>query len=171
MFDTMTLTKLGGGFCGALLIYLLGGWAAETIYHSGSGGHGYETKQAYSIPVDSGPAEDVVEVAFADVYATADAGAGERVFSKCRGCHKLADGENAAGPHLYALVDRAVSSVDGFTYSGSLVAVADVWSVEALNGFIESPRSYAPGTAMNFSGISDVEDRANLIAYLATIGG
>lgn len=35
MFDTMTFTKILGGFCGAFLIFLLGKWAAETIYHTG----------------------------------------------------------------------------------------------------------------------------------------
>ncbi|HMB13753.1 MAG TPA: cytochrome c family protein, partial [Roseovarius sp.] len=28
MFDTMTLTKTAGAFCGALLIFMLGNWAA-----------------------------------------------------------------------------------------------------------------------------------------------
>ncbi|MGB7243882.1 MAG: cytochrome c family protein, partial [Sulfitobacter sp.] len=33
MFDTMTTTKVAGGLCGALLVFLLGKWAAEEIYH------------------------------------------------------------------------------------------------------------------------------------------
>ena len=53
MFDTMTLTKVVGGLCGTLLVFLLGGWAADIIY---GGGHG-EVAQAYSIPIeDSGEA-------------------------------------------------------------------------------------------------------------------
>ena len=52
MFDTMTLTKVVGGLCGTLLVFLLGGWAADIIY-SGGGGHG-EVAQAYSIPVEEG---------------------------------------------------------------------------------------------------------------------
>ena len=51
MFDTMTLTKIAGSLCGALLILLLGKWAAEGLYHMGS--HGGE--QSYV--VDTG-AED-----------------------------------------------------------------------------------------------------------------
>ncbi|MEM8536588.1 MAG: cytochrome c family protein, partial [Pseudomonadota bacterium] len=38
MLDTMTMTKTIGGLCGTLLVYLLGAWLAEEIYHSG--GHG-----------------------------------------------------------------------------------------------------------------------------------
>jgi cytochrome c len=170
MFDTMTMTKVLGGFCGAFLVFLLGGWAAETIYHS-EGGHGdhasgyvIEVETADAGPVEAGPT-------FAEVFATADAGAGERVFRKCSACHKLEDGANGTGPHLWDIVDREVADVDGFAYSGSLAAVAQVWDAETLNAFLEAPKAYAPGTAMNFNGLSKVEDRANLIAYLQTFGG
>ena len=33
MFDTMTLTKVTAGLCGALLVLLLGKWVAEELYH------------------------------------------------------------------------------------------------------------------------------------------
>lgn len=170
MFDTMTMTKIIGGFCGTFLVFLLGGFFAEFIYHPK--GHGDDHHQAYTIDTgEDDSQEEVVEVAFADVYAAADAGAGERLFRQCQACHKVDDGANGTGPHLYSVVDRAVGSVDGFGYSGSLVAVADVWSPENLNGFLENPKSYAPGTKMSYAGMKDVEDRANLIAWLATIGG
>ena len=55
--DTMTATKMVGGFCGALLIYLLGNWAAEELYHVG-GGHGGDHTAGYEIEV----AEAEVEV-------------------------------------------------------------------------------------------------------------
>ena len=172
MFDTMTMTKLVGGFCGAFLIFLLGGFFAEFIYHPAS--HGDDHTQAYVI--DTGEDGDhggggEEEVPFADVLAAADATKGEGVFRKCQACHKVDDGANGTGPHLYGLVGRDVSSVGGFSYSGSLVAVADVWTPENLNKFLENPKGFAPGTAMNFSGLSKVEDRANLIAWLQGQGG
>ncbi len=173
MFDTMTMTKLVGGFCGAFLIYLLGGWAAETIYHSGHGGHGDDHHaQGYVIEVASAEADGAaVEEgpAFAEVYASADAAAGEGEFRPCASCHALAEGENGLGPSLYGVVGRDVGAADGFGYSGKLVAVADVWTAENLNAFLENPKGYAPGTAMNFRGIRKVEDRANLIAYLDSL--
>ena len=167
MLDTMTFTKIAASLCGALLVLLLGQWAAEELYHVSGG-----KEQAYV--VDTGAeeeAEDVVEVAFADVYAAADAGAGQRVFRQCSACHKLEDGENAVGPHLFGLVGRDVGSTDYGSYSGALNEVADVWSPENLNAFLENPRGWAPGTSMGYNGLRDIEDRANLIAYLATIGG
>ena len=174
MFDTMTMTKVVGALCGTLLVFLLGNWVAESLYHVGADGHGDEHAQAYVIEVaeEGGEAgEEVVEVAFADVYATADAAAGEGLWRNCRSCHALEDGVNGTGPHLYGVVDRAVGSVAGFNYSGALVAVAETWTPENLSGFLANPREYAPGTKMGYRGMADPQDRANLIAYLATIGG
>lgn len=171
MFDTMTFTKILGGFCGALLIFLLGNWAGELLYTVG-GGHGDGHEQAYVIDTgdDGAGDEPEEEQSFDELYENADAGRGEREFGKCRACHQLEDGANGTGPHLYGVVGRDVGSVDGFSYSGSLGEVAEVWSPENLNGFLEDPRGYAPGTTMGFSGINDAEDRANLIAYLDSIG-
>lgn len=170
MFDTMTLTKITGAFCGALLIYLLGGWAAETIYHMGGGhgGHGEEAKKGYVIEVaEAGATQEVEEgPSLEELLAVADVDKGAKVFGKCKACHKLEDGANGTGPHLANVVDRAVSSVDGFAYSGALVAVADTWSAENLDGFLASPKNFAPGTKMSFSGLKKPADRANLIAYL-----
>lgn len=173
MFDTMTMTKVLGAVCGSLLIFLLGSWAAELIYHGG-GGHGDEEhSQAYVIEVeeDAGEAEVEEEIDFAAVMAEADAGKGEKVFSKCKACHKLEDGANGTGPHLYSVVDRPIGIVDGFGYSDVLATKGGEWSVEALDGFLEDPKGWAPGTKMGFAGLKKVSDRANLIAYLDTIGG
>ena len=168
MFDTMTLTKAVGSLCAALLVFLLGKWAAETIYHTG--GHGAH-EQAYSIDTGEGEeAAPVEEVPFEVVFASADAGAGERLFRACASCHKL-DGTDGTGPHLNGVVGRAAEAVGGFAYSGALGSVVDVWTPEHLNGFLENPRSYAPGNKMSYNGMADVEDRANLIAYLASTGG
>lgn len=173
MFDTMTMTKILGGFCGTLLVFLLGTWAAETIYHVG-GGHG-EQAQAYSIEVaesDSADEEAVEEEGpdFTEVFASADASAGESQWRACQACHALEEGQNMTGPTLYDIVGRDVASVEGFNYSGSLTEQADVWTPENLNGFLENPSDWAPGTAMSYAGMRRIEDRANLIAYLDTIG-
>lgn len=169
MFDTMTMTKLLGGFCGALLVFLLGNWVAETLYTVG-GGHGDDHAQAYVIETgaEEGGASEEEGPDFSELLASADAGAGARVFNKCKACHKI-DGTNATGPHLDGVVGRAVASVDGFSYSGSLSEAADTWTPENLNGFLENPRGYAPGTSMSFAGLRKVEDRADVVAYLQSL--
>ncbi len=174
MFDTMTMTKTVGGFCGMFLVFLLGNWAAESLYHVGGGGHGGEHAQAYMIDTGESHSTDepaVAEVSFDEVYAVADASAGERLFKACRACHKVEDGKNGTGPHLYDVVGRAVGAVDGFRYSGALAAVADSWGLEELNAFIANPKGFAPGTKMAYRGMKDIEDRADLIAWLESIGG
>ncbi|KRS14931.1 c-type cytochrome [Roseovarius indicus] len=174
MFDTMTFTKIVGGLCGALLIFLMGKWAAELIYH-GAGGHGEDHAQGYVIETGDDGSEGDSEAdsgpSFAQLFVEADTGKGERVFNKCKACHSLEEGDNGTGPYLHGVVGRDVGSVDGFSYSGSLVAVADVWTPENLSHFLENPAGYAPGTAMGFSGLGSIEDRANLIAFLDQTDG
>ncbi len=167
MFDTMTLTKVVGAVCGSLLIFMLGGWAAQALYQVGGDAHG-DVKQAYTIETGAGEAAPAAEAGpdFATVLASADAAAGEKVFAKCKACHKL-DGTDGTGPHLNGVVNRQKAHIDGFPYSDAIKAVADqVWSPENLNGFLQSPKGYMPGTKMAFAGLPKVEDRANLIAYL-----
>jgi len=168
MFDTMTLTKGFGSLCAGLLVLLLGGWAAESLYNIEN--HGEDHVRGYVIDtgVEEFAAEEVVEVAFADVYATADASAGERLWRQCSACHQLEPGANGVGPYLHGVVDRPKHSAEGYNYSDALLSQDGAWTPENISAFIESPRAYAPGTAMAYNGMRDVEDRANLIAYLAT---
>ena len=181
--DTMTATKIVGGVCGSFLIFLLLKWGAEVIYTDG--GHG-ETEAAYVIEVEevapvatasegeSSEGTAVAEVAaptFEELLASADIAAGEKVFKKCKACHKVEDGANATGPHLFAVVDRAQAGVDGFRYSEVFTGLGGTWTPEELNAFLKRPKDYSPGTKMSFAGIKSEEDRADLIAYLATIGG
>ncbi|WP_424942440.1 c-type cytochrome [Aliiroseovarius crassostreae] len=178
MFDTMTLTKAGGAICGALLILLLGNWVATGLYASG-GDHGHAgedhaaTGYVIALADDAGEeAEEVEEVPFADLLAAADPAKGEKAWSKCKACHKLEDGANGTGPHLYGVVDRPIASVAGFGYSDVLAGMSDkAWTADELNAWLENPKAYAPGNKMTFKGLKKETDRANLIAYLQTIGG
>lgn len=171
MFDTMTLTKIVGAVCGSLLVLLLGKFAAESIYSMG-GGHGEDHAQGYVIETGNGDGatEEVADAGptLEELLASADAGAGARVFNKCKACHRV-DGSNATGPHLDGVVGRTVDSVDGFGYTGSLEKVADVWTPENLDHFLTNPQGFAPGTAMNFAGLPKAKDRADLIAYLQSV--
>ena len=172
MLDTMALTKIVGGFCGSLLVFLVGSWVAESLYH-GAHGHAEDRVSGYAIEVevlDVGEDEEE-EVDFDGLLAAADLGKGAKVFGKCKACHKLENGANGTGPHLYDIVDRAVgaASGSGYGYSGALVQVADVWTTDELNGFLENPKTYAPGTKMGFAGLKKPEDRANVIAYLQSV--
>lgn len=175
MFDTMTLTKAVAAFCAALLVFLLGGWAAETLYHTG-GGHGEEGhQQAYVIEVEGSDggeeAEAEPEVPFAELYAAASPEAGEKLWRPCAACHKLEEGANATGPYLYGVVGRPKHAVEGFNYSAGMLEKEGEWTPENISAFLTDPSGYVPGTKMVYRGMAKPEDRANLIAYLATFGG
>lgn len=168
--DTMKITKTVGSLCAALLVFLLIGWAADILYGGKTGG-----EQAYVIDTGEEEATEAAEaeaaVPFAEVFAAADAGAGEALWRQCQACHKL-DGTDGTGPHLDGIVDRQKAASAGFAYSDVLAGMADeAWTPENLNAFLEDPRGYAPGTKMAYNGMRRVEDRANLIAFLATTGG
>jgi len=175
MFDTMTMTKIVGGLCGMFLIFLLGNWAAETIYDVGPIEHGGEIRQGYVIDTGEDDTQDeevaAEEPDFGAIYAEADAAAGEKLFKACKSCHKVENGKNATGPFLYGVVGRAVGSAAGFGYSGKLVAVAETWTPEELNDFLANPKDFAPGTKMTYKGMKKITDRANLIAWLDSLDG
>jgi len=170
MFDTMTLTKIVGSFCGALLIFLLGKYAAENIYSvkiaQSADGDGYE--QGYVI--DTGVEEEVVEeeVPIEVILASGDAGKGERVFNKCRACHLLDAGENGVGPYLYGVVGREKGAADGYGYTSALGDMGGIWSAENIYAFLENPGAYAPGTAMSYA-LRNSGERADVIAYLDSL--
>ena len=173
MLDTMTMTKVVGAFCGAFLVYLLGGWVGESLFHTG-GGHGDHHEQAYVIDTgadDHGGDEEEEAVDFAALVAEADAEKGAKVFGKCKACHKL-DGTDGTGPHLDGVVDLQIAGVAGFGYSGILTEKSgETWTAENLDAFLASPKGWAPGTKMSFAGLKKITDRANLVAYLQTTGG
>ncbi len=171
MFDTMTMTKVLGAVCGSLLVFLLGSWLATSLYNIAPAAHGGEhAEQAYSIDTgaaegDAAPAEE--GPAFEELFAAADPAAGEKVFAKCKACHKI-DGNNGTGPHLNGVVNRNEGSVDGFAYSDAMGGRKDqVWTPENLDHFLTNPKGYVAGTKMSFAGLPKAQDRANVIAYLA----
>ncbi|EPX76116.1 c-type cytochrome [Salipiger mucosus] len=105
---------------------------------------------------------------------TGDAEAGERVFRKCRACHMVGeDAQNRVGPVLNGVIGRNVASVEDFAYSDTLATMGEegkTWTPEEMAAFLEKPRDYAEGTKMAFAGLRKEEDRADVIAYLATFG-
>jgi cytochrome c len=163
--DTMEITKLVGAACGALLIFLLIRFGAEMVYdtHSEMVAFIIETGEEEAPAEEEAPVVDV-----AALLAEADASAGEGIFRRCAGCHRI-DGSDGAGPHLDGVVGRDKAAAAGFNYSPALSGLPGEWTVEDLYHFINHPAGFAPGTTMNFAGISRETDLANLIAYLQSL--
>lgn len=105
------------------------------------------------------------------LLASANLEKGATVAKKCLACHDFAKGgPNKVGPNLYGIVMRKHGTHEGFSYSEALAAKAsDDWTYEALNEFVKLPKAAIPGTKMTYPGMKKNADRANLLAYLATL--
>ncbi len=165
--NTMTTTKVVAALSGALLVFLLVKWAANDLYVVGEG----EGEAAYVIDTgeESTAAAKPATVSFTDLLAKADVAKGAKVFKKCAACHKTAKGVNATGPSLYGVVGRAKGTEAGYGYSDAMKAKGGDWTPEDLSAFLTKPKDFVPGTKMGFSGLSKVEDRVNVIAYLDSL--
>ncbi|MGZ8282567.1 MAG: c-type cytochrome [Allosphingosinicella sp.] len=163
-FNTIAGWVLGGG------IVLLGASLVTGEYFKA------ERPETMGYPIagvveEDGAGDEVAEPPIAALLQTADAAAGEAVFRKCSACHNTDQGgSNALGPNLWAIVGAPVANHAGYNYSPALVEKGGTWTFEAMNDWLRSPRTFAPGTKMTFAGLSDPEDRANLIAYLNSHG-
>jgi cytochrome c len=131
-------------------------------------------RQAASAPVSvEEPApepEPETVVATADNLEFGDPARGEEVFAQCRSCHQIGVGaEDRIGPHLNGIFGRRAGLHDGFKYSDDMAMMGSdglTWELETLNAYLENPKALVSRTRMNFAGLKDPQDRADILAYL-----
>ena len=105
----------------------------------------------------------------AQVFATVDVAAGEKVFKKCKACHVVNKEQNRTGPHLVNLFGRTAGSLEGYKkYSKAMKSSGIVWDEETLDAYLKAPKKYVKGTRMAFAGLKKDADRANVISYMKT---
>ena len=109
----------------------------------------------------------------AQVLVDADPEAGAKVFQKCQSCHNVEQGgPNGVGPNLHGVRGKPIASnAPGFNYSSALKDKGGEWTWENMSDWLAAPRNFASGTSMSFAGLGSIEDRANVMAYLAANGG
>jgi cytochrome c len=99
-----------------------------------------------------------------------NAAKGAQTFKTCAICHNIGPGAKIKiGPPLDGVVGRKVASWPGFSYSSGLQKLGKegkVWTEAALNTWLTNPRKDVPGTKMIFAGLSNPQQRADVIAYL-----
>lgn len=131
------------------------GYPIEGVVEEGEGG------------ADEGPG-------LAALLASGDVAAGEKAAQgRCGTCHTFDQGGAAKqGPNLYAVVGKPIGKhAAGFAYSADLSGHGGDWTYENLDAWLKSPKAFAAGTKMSFAGLSNAQDRANIILYMKQQGG
>jgi cytochrome c len=99
-------------------------------------------------------------------HAEGDAARGEARFQECAACHKLQAGANEVGPNLHGIFSRKAGELSDFRYSPAMKRSGVGWTPESLDKYIADPQAFIPANRMPYAGMSNVSDRADLIAYL-----
>ena len=111
-------------------------------------------------------------IALGSSALAADAPHGQEVFrGQCGFCHTAGegDGDGGSGPALRGVVGRKIGGDAAFGgYTPALSGAQGVWTEANLGPFLADPNKDKPGTAMPIS-VKDDADRADLIAYLASL--
>ena len=127
--------------------------------------------QGSNLPLPAVPAAAAAPAAGGEAAAVVgDAAKGEQSAKKCAACHTFnAGGANGIGPNLAGIAGDAVAAGrGGFAFSDALKAKGGKWDDAALDAWLKNPKAFAAGTKMTFAGLSDAQERANVIAYLKT---
>jgi cytochrome c len=122
--------------------------------------------------VEEGAEAAEAEKPIAFYLASADAAKGANVFKKCASCHNAdPGGANALGPALFGVAGGPVAAHPGFPYSPALKEVGGSWDWDKLSAWLANPKKFAPGNKMTFPGLSNPQDRADVMAFLNSRGG
>jgi cytochrome c len=126
-------------------------------------------KMAYPIEgVEAAAGEGAAAEQPIEAYlAKADPAKGADVFKKCGACHNAdKGGPNQLGPNLWGVLGEPIGQGKGFAFSPALSGKGGSWNWDLLSQWLTSPKAFAPGTKMTFAGISNPQDRANVMAFL-----
>ena len=148
------------------IVALGGSIVASEMFHS-------EGKEEKAYPIEgveaaAGEGGAAAEQPIEFYLAKADATKGGDVFKKCGACHNAdKGGPNQLGPNLWGVLGEPIGKgANGFAFSPALSGKGGNWNWDLLSQWLTSPKAFAPGTKMTFAGISNPQDRANVMAFL-----
>ena len=137
--------------------------ATGRLYHSEM-----PEQAGYAVAEPEGGAGAEEGPPLAALLAQGDAANGAKIFNKCTACHTIdAGGANGIGPNLHGVMGEAIGTGHGgFDFSDALKSVGGTWTFETMDAWLTSPKRFAPGTKMSFAGLSNGQERADLLLYL-----
>jgi cytochrome c len=96
---------------------------------------------------------------------------GAKLFkAKCAQCHTAEKGGAAkSGPPLWGIFGRDAGAGDFGAFSDAIKNSGITWSEKHMFQFLVNPKKYLVGTKMVFAGLKKDQERADLIAYMATL--
>lgn len=110
------------------------------------------------------------EVAAFEPYGPEVVALGEDAFQRCKGCHSVAPGgPSRAGPNLHGIFGQVAGTRPGYPYTDALAGSRIVWDTDTLDSFLADPSGTVPGSEMRRGTVSDTDQRAAIIAYLASL--
>ena len=118
-------------------------------------------------PAEAAAAPEPIEQAL----AKADPAHGQQVAKVCLQCHTFEKGgPNKIGPNLFDIMQENIASVPNYQFSPALLAhKGEKWDPDKLNVWLFKPQAFAKGTKMTFPGLPKTQDRADVVAYLASL--
>ncbi len=169
--NSFELNKILGAVLGTCLVLLALNIGANALFAP----H-VPAKPGFAIAVAThegagAPAAKEPEVPLPVLLAKANVDKGKTTARQCQACHTFEKGgPNRVGPNLWGIVDSPRGEDrGGFNFSQAMKTKGGKWSFDELFKFLKSPRDYIPGTAMTFAGISNDQQRADVIAFLDTL--
>ena len=164
--------KIAGAILAAMILAMVSGIIANILVHPiPLQQAAYAIAGGEAAPAAAGSNAPAGPEPIAPLLASADAAAGKDKAKLCITCHSFEKGgPNKIGPNLYNVVgDEIAHDRGGFAFSEVLKAKGGTWTAENLNDWLWKPQTYARGTKMTFIGLPKAQDRANVIAYLASL--
>ncbi|WP_232492174.1 c-type cytochrome [Novosphingobium kaempferiae] len=103
----------------------------------------------------------------------AEVDAGARKFRQCAACHRITEGApDMGGPNLHGVYGQSMGRTSGrFGYTAALRNAGGRWDASTLDKWLANPAKLVPGTTMQFAGVPDPLDRADIIVYLRSQSG
>lgn len=105
---------------------------------------------------------------FEALMKVASAEVGRSKYRQCAACHHIKPGAaDVGGPNLYGVFGKPFATNSSrFGYTAGLRDYGGVWDEKTLDRWLANPHQMVPSTSMNFAGIADPLNRADIIAYI-----